>query len=128
MIDMNKDAVGTVDDLIKSMKIAVGLEKAPEAPIDPFASPVRQVQPKVEAEWQPIQRSGMDTAKQAKEDDEALELIASSPVFKNILKQLDPLIDALGEEVLNPETPYSQVDAEEELNSFILEALDKEKF
>lgn len=114
-------SVPTVDDLFKSMRVRVGLEQAPEKPVDPFAYAPVQEEPKAPASdmWAPMEKEIDNKNK----EQEAAKLFAEDERFIKLADKLDGFLEKLGDEVVNIETPFGQKEAEEQLMEFLKQEL-----
>ncbi len=116
-------SVPDVDDLIKSMRVRVGLEQVPQDPVDPFMEqPTAPVTNQETLDWMPIQE---DFDKKG-EDQELASLFMNSDIYKKLEPELDSFIEALGDEVVNIETPFGTQEAEEQLVRFLNAKFDEE--
>ena len=116
-----------VDDILKSLRVRVGLEEAEQAPIDPFEQQFNEpvsTESSMEEMWNPIISETTKTFDKKKEEQEAVEEFKNHPIFKHFENLDNDLFDRMAEEVDNPETPFNQQDAEGLIANFIMEELD----
>ncbi|PMM20307.1 hypothetical protein [Vibrio breoganii] len=124
----NKSKVPSTDELLQEMRIRVGLEQAPKQAPSAFAQELPQVQApqQPQANWNPEERAV--EVEQKVDDHKFADALMTDPIFSKMVQKLDPLLDEVGAEVLNPESPFGPQEAEEMLVAFIQAELDKEAF
>ncbi|PTP20220.1 hypothetical protein CWO07_24220 [Vibrio splendidus] len=117
-----------VEDILKSIRVRVGFEQAPDKPIDPFEQQFNEpvsTEPSMEEMWNPIISETTNELTKKQADKEAVEEFNNHPIFKHFEHLDDDLFDRMAEEIDNPETPFNQQGATELITNFIAEELDK---
>ncbi|NVC72608.1 hypothetical protein [Vibrio vulnificus] len=116
-----------VDDILKGLRIRVGLEEAEQAPIDPFSqqfntAPINQ---EPEDMWSPVISEATNSFAKKQEEQEITKNFVDSDIYKHFEKLDNSFFDRLAEEVDSPDTPFNESDAIELITQFISEEVDK---